>query len=198
MKKSKIKRAVLAASVIVLAIGCSIGGTLAWLVDTDGPVENTFTYGDVNIDLDETTGDEYKIVPGVDIDKDPNVTVLAGSEDCWLFVKIEEDAWNDALTYELGEGWTLLPGVDKVYYREVSNSTNAQDFQILKDDTVKVSDALTKDEVDSLLADPDTANPKLTFTAYAIQKAKNTDEEFTATAAWTAINTPATTTTTNP
>ena len=79
---------------LVLAIGCAVGGTLAWLISETGPVVNTFTYGDINIGLTETTGRDYTITPGVDIKKDPKVTVEANSEACWLFVKVEKENWS--------------------------------------------------------------------------------------------------------
>lgn len=152
---------------LVLLLGCSLGGTLAWLSDSTDPVINTFTVGDVNIELDETTGTEYKIVPGVNIAKDPKVTVKANSEACWLFVKIEESAnWPDELTYTIAEGWTELTGVTGVYYRQVGASDNAQEFYVLADNTVTVSDTLTKSELQELASN----NPTLTFTAYAVQQ----------------------------
>ncbi|MBQ8648189.1 MAG: hypothetical protein IJ484_08615, partial [Oscillospiraceae bacterium] len=39
---------------LVLMIGCAIGGTLAWLIADTGPVTNTFTYGNIDLTLDET------------------------------------------------------------------------------------------------------------------------------------------------
>ena len=39
---------------LVLTLGGVIGGTVAWLVTSSAPVVNTFTYGDINIELDET------------------------------------------------------------------------------------------------------------------------------------------------
>ncbi len=56
---------------LVLMIGCAVGGTVAWLTAKTDSVVNTFTYGDINIELTETTGKDYKIIPGVDIAKDP-------------------------------------------------------------------------------------------------------------------------------
>ena len=76
---------------LVLVIGCAVGGTVAWLTAQTGPVVNTFTYGDIDITLGETTGNNYKIIPGVDIEKDPKVTVKKGSEACWLFVKVKKE-----------------------------------------------------------------------------------------------------------
>ena len=49
---------------LVLAIGCAVGGTLAWLISKTDPVVNTFTYGDINIGLEETTEGPYTITPG--------------------------------------------------------------------------------------------------------------------------------------
>jgi predicted ribosomally synthesized peptide with SipW-like signal peptide len=73
---------------LVLAIG--IGGTLAWLTDQTDPIVNTFTIGDIEIDLEEGNGPNFKVTPGQVVDKDPEVTVKAGSEACYLFVKVEE------------------------------------------------------------------------------------------------------------
>lgn len=156
---------------LMLVVGISVGATIAWLTAKTDPVVNTFTVGDINITLEETTED-YKIVPGVDIDKDPVVTVLADSEACWLFVEIDEANWPTAteedgttrkVEYEVADGWTELE--DGVYYREVDASEVDQEFAVLKDNQVTVSGTLTKAEVEAI-----TTNPTLTFTAYAIQK----------------------------
>lgn len=160
--------------VAVLLVGGAVGGTLAWLVSQPDPVVNTFTYGDINATLTETTGSTYKIVPGTTISKDPKVTVKKNSESCWLFVKIIEENWpsfteEDGTTkkvkYEIADGWTLLAGTSNVYYREVATSTNDQDFQVLKNNQVTVSGNLTKTQVNSI-----TDSTKLTFIAYAVQK----------------------------
>ena len=176
---------------LVLAIGCAVGGTLAWLISKTDSVVNTFTYGDINIGLTETPRD-YKITPGVDIKKDPKVTVTAGSEACWLFVKVEKENWNNKVTYEIADGWTALTGHTGVYYREVGADTAkaGESYYILKGNTtyangvVTVSDTLTKEDIKGI-----TTNPTLTFTAYAVQK----DGIDTAAAAWAKIPT-----TTNP
>lgn len=158
---------------LVLLLGCSLGGTLAWLSDSTGPVTNTFTVGDINISLDESNDLDLTIVPGVPIKKDPKVTVLEGSEACWLFVKIEESAnWPDDLTYSVVTGtedWTKLTGVEgveNVYYRQVGASGNAQEFPVLAGNTVTVSENLTKSKLQQLASN----NPTLTFTAYAVQQ----------------------------
>lgn len=152
---------------LVLVLGCALGGTVAWLVAESGPVTNTFTYGDINIALTETTGEDYKIIPGVDIAKDPKVTVKANSEACWLFVKVDEVGTfvADRVTYSVADGWTALTGQPGVYYREVGAVTADTDFYVLKDNVVKVSDTLTKEDIKDI-----PTGPTLTFTAYAVQK----------------------------
>lgn len=114
--KKKTLALVLALTLLVAGV---VGGTLAWLTDRTAEVKNTFTVGDINIGLTETTTD-YKMVPGNTIAKDPTVTVKANSEACWLFVQVTESENLDTfITYAIAEGWTALPGVDGVYYREV-------------------------------------------------------------------------------
>ena len=167
--------------VVVLLVGCIIGGTVAWLTDQTNPITNTFTYGDINITLQETTGKDYKIIPGVDIRKDPKVTVKANSEDCWLFVKVAASGTfvEDKVTYAVAEGWTALTGNDGVYYRAVSSGTADQSFSVLAGDQIIVSKDLTKDEIKSI-----TANPTLTFTAYAVQQSGSAN----AAEAWAKVN----------
>lgn len=174
------KKKVLSIVAVVLVLCCAIGGTLAWLTDKTGPVKNTFTVGDINIDLTETTKD-YKMVPGNTIAKDPKVTVKDGSEACWLFVKVEKSTNFDSfMTYEMADGWTALPDVTGVYYREVAATTAATDFSVLKDNSVLVKDGVTKTMLNGL---DETTFPTLTFTAYAVQK----DNVADAAAAWSKL-----------
>lgn len=172
--------AILAVAVVLLGVA---GGTLAWLIDQTESVVNTFTYGDITIELTETDTDdgdnnpltnEYKMVPGQTITKDPVLTVVAGSEDCWLFVKLEKsvDADFDAfMSYEMADGWTALDGVDGVYYREVAAADVADAdmaFGVIRDNTVTVKSEVTKQMLNELT---DATYPKLTVTGYAVQKA---------------------------
>ena len=180
-------RAFVALLALVLVIGCVAGGTVAWLVATTDSVTNTFTYGDINIELTETKPEnkQAKIIPGVDIEKDPKVTVLANSEDCWLFVKVEETNWptfteegttTKKVSWAIANGWTLVPGQTNVYCREAAAG---QSFPVLKDNVVTVSQNLTKAEVNTVVA----LQPQLKFTAYAVQK----DGSDTAADAWAKV-----------
>lgn len=175
------KKKVLSIVAVVLVLCCAIGGTLAWLTDRTASVTNTFTVGDINIELTETTTN-YKMVPGNTIAKDPKVTVQANSEACWLFVKVEKSSnFDNFMTYEMADGWTALPGVAGVYYREVAATTTATELSVLKDNSVLVKDGVTKTMLNGL---DETTFPTLTFTAYAVQK----DNVATATDAWAKAN----------
>ena len=175
--KKKTLALVLALTLLVAGV---VGSTLAWLTDQTAEVKNTFTVGDINIGLTETTTD-YKMVPGNTIAKDPTVTVKANSEACWLFVKVTESTdLKDFITYAIAEGWTALPGVYGVYYREVPASAADQPFSVLKGDAVTVNSDVTKE----MLTAKDFANPTLTFKAYAVQK----DNVASASDAWAKVN----------
>ena len=185
-RRSVSGRTFIAVLALVLVIGCAVGGTIAWLTAQTDPVVNTFTYGDINIELTETKPEnqQAKIIPGVDIEKDPKVTVKANSEACWLFVKVEETGTfvTGKVTYSIATGWTQGDGTNipaNVYYRAVDAVTNDTDFAVLKDNKIYVSEELSKSEIQSI-----TAQPKLTFTAYAVQKDGITD----AGTAWTKAN----------
>ena len=173
--KKKTLALVLALTLLVSGV---VGGTLAWLTDQTAEVKNTFTVGDINIDLTETTTD-YKMVPGNTIAKDPTVTVKANSEACWLFVKVTESTdLKDFITYTIANGWTKLQ--DGVYYREVPASAADQTFSVLTGDAVTVKSDVTR----TMLETAKTDAPTLTFQAYAIQK----DHFATAAAAWAEVS----------
>lgn len=173
--KKKTLALVLALTLLVAGV---VGGTLAWLTDQTAEVKNTFTVGDINIGLTETTAD-YKMVPGNTIAKDPTVTVQANSEACWLFVQVTKSENLDTfITYAIAEGWTELQ--DGVYYREVPASAADQTFSVLAGNTVTVKSDVTK----TMLKTAKTDAPTLTFKAYAVQK----DNVASASDAWAKVN----------
>ena len=103
MKNSKLRRALLLVASAVLLVCVSVGATLAYLTDDTEVVVNTFSVGNVTIDLDEApvdvygdviTGDrrtynDYKLLPGHEYTKDPIVHVQSGSEKCLVYVVVE-------------------------------------------------------------------------------------------------------------
>lgn len=186
---------------LVLVFGAAVGGTIAYLTDTTGPIANTFTVGKVDITLTETfntdtdgdrTNDAWKaqLIPGTTYAKDPVVTVTNDSEDCWLFVKFEEK--NSPKTYldytsnlTAENGWTqgdgpIIPA--NVWYRAVDKAATDTSFQLLAGDNIyptgciSVKDTVTNQNMNTA------ANAQLVYTAYACQSANMSVE-----AAWAAV-----------
>lgn len=178
---------------LVLVVGCVVGGTLAWLTAKTGEVKNVFTTADIGVTLTETTDNEYKMIPGYTIAKDPKATVVSGSEACWLFVKLEKsENFDQYLTYEMADGWTRLtedkggnPISDLIFYREVDGAENqiGTPYSVLEGDRVTVLGTVTKD----MMKTAERNKPTLTITAYASQLHKNATEKFTAADAWANI-----------
>lgn len=184
----------------LVVIGSSVSGTVAWLVSKPESTVSTFTLGDINITLKESDfgSQPIKIIPGVDIKKDPKVMVMANSEACWLFVKVEESHWPDfeeangtrKVSYSVNNGWNVLKNTPGVYFREVSaeEAQKGIDYTVLAGNescpsgVIKVSQELTKEEINSISSYGNQSS--LTFTAYAVQHA-GID---TADAAWATVN----------
>ena len=176
------KKGLMIALALIMALGVGAGATLAYLFVQTEPVVNTFEYGDINITLDESDADgdkntkknDYKMVPGNKIAKDPRVVVETGSEDCYLFIKIEKSSnYSTYLEdYKLADGWNSLGGVEGVYYREAAAGDS---FYVLANGGdeyangyVEVKTTVTNSDMAAI---KESGMPTLTFTAYAVQKA---------------------------
>ena len=195
-KKSAGAKFILVSIALTLVLCSVIGGTVAWLIDDTDPVVNTFTYGDINITLSETDtnkdGDNnpntnnYPMIPGKTITKDPKVTFKANSENAWLFVKLEKSTNFDSfMTYEIADGWTKL--TDGVYFKEVDKADTDAEFAVIKNNTVKVKGEVTKEMLNALNANGANNYPKLTVTAYAVQRDADIEDLNTAAKAWNLI-----------
>lgn len=177
-------------SLSVLLVLCFTAGvTLAWLLDTTDPVVNTFSPSNIDITLEESDSDDadtdatknsYKMLPGTTIDKDPKVTVVEGSEACWLYVKvIKAGPVDEYLTVTMASGWTQIAGTDVWYY--TGTITQGTPISVLANNQVTVKNTVTKDMMTDLEADG-AVLPNITFQAYAVQKEAGAD----AVAAWNA------------
>lgn len=124
---------------LALMVVGAVAGTLAWLTAKSDTVTNTFTTSDITVKLEEkkgtaaTGGKEFKMIPGYAIPKDPTATVLPGSEECFLFVKLDKSANFDTyLEYTIADDWTRLTGegiTDTVYYRTVEGGSDRHTLQ---------------------------------------------------------------------
>lgn len=118
------KKALLLSFCAVLLVAASVLGTMAFLTSQDS-VLNTFTVGNVKINLDEAdvTPDgtpipdadrvkenDYKLMPGHSYTKDPTVTVLEGSEESYIKVEVTVNKLRE--TY--GEG-DLFDDLTKIF-----------------------------------------------------------------------------------
>ena len=200
MKK---KGLALVLAVTLLVVGV-VAGTLAWLTAKSDTVVNTFTASDIEVKLDETKGTtvtggkEFKMIPGYELEKDPKAWVVAGSEDCYLFVKLDwanntytsGETTESYLNWKIADGWEKVPGETNVYYRTVTSDKMSSDegrtnaYPILAGDKVTVSGDITKEQMNAFT---DATLPKLTITAYASQLHKNATEIFSASDAWNNI-----------
>ena len=179
---------VLALTLLVVGV---VAGTLAWLTAKSDVVTNTFTTSDITVKLEETKGTsvtggkEFKMIPGYTISKDPTVTVLAGSEECYLFVKLDKSTnFDDYMTYEMADGWTVVPGETNVYFRKVLTEDMGTAYSVLKGDKVTVKGTVTKEMMETAEQD----KPTLKITAYASQLYKNATTEFPVAEAWANVN----------
>ena len=205
MSKNTRNRILLTALAALLLVTLTIGGTVAWLQDKTEAVMNTFTTSNVDIKLEEKNpaNQTAKMVPGATIAKDPKVTVVKGSEACWLFVEITEtnNTFGDnnakCLSYDVQAPWQKVDGTNNVYYTTVDATTAAKGAEYPVISSVTVNPDMTNADMDKA----EENHPTLTFTAYAIQSANLKDstgaDVSTAAEAWklaqtsTTYNTPA-------
>lgn len=177
---------------LTMVVGCAVDGTVAWLVSESESSVSTFTLGDINIKLTgESESQSLKIIPGVGIRRSLKVTVEPNSEACWLFVKVEGTNWSHfpdangtakvSYSVDVQNGWIALSDHPGVYYREVRAGDAQTGVVYDVNCNVTVSQMLTKAEVDSIASG---TQPKLSFTAYAVQRYSFED----AAKAWEAAN----------
>ena len=188
MKKAKKILALVLSALVLMSL--TVVGTLAYLTSLTPTVTNTFTVGNVQITLDEApvdangamisgdrvTENNYKLLPGHTYYKDPTVHVDDASEDCWLFVKVENEiaAIEDATTIAAqmtANGWTLVDGETNVYAH--AYIANAGD-DVVVFSSFKVKGNVTNAELATY------AGKTVKITAYAVQA----DGFATAASAW--------------
>lgn len=171
----------------VLVIGCTIGGTVAWLSAQTDAVVNTFTLGDINITLHETTAEHYTIIPGGKSAKDPTITVKSGSEKCYVYAIVENQLKRSGQTVVTPnidpDKWMVVDAsADKTLYRycQIVDAANA-DVILPVFTEVTYADCIEKTDLPTL-------NDKtITIQGYAHQS-DNTDQLTADTAAKQLLN----------
>lgn len=185
-------KALLLALCAVSLVTASVFGTMAYLTDNK-TVTNTFTVGSVAITLDEAKVDtagqpidgaprvqanEYKLLPGHEYTKDPTIHVDANSEDCYLFVKVEngieaiEDESSKVADQMTRNGWAEVEG--KGVYVYVGTETGAtkpravtkENKNIPVFNNIKIAGSVDGTQLERYKNN----NTTITVTAYAVQK----------------------------
>lgn len=174
MKVNKKNIAITGVAVSLAAVMLIGGGTFAYLKGETDPITNSFRTNQVQVSLEETTGNEYNIIPGTTQRKDPKVTVN-NTVDAYVFVEITDETDN-LVDYAIADGWIPLDGVPNVYYRLVSAAQDVKEFSVLAKDEVRYSKALENHDMTDgsgyLKRDIN-----LTFNAVAIQAEPFANEE---------------------
>lgn len=137
--KTKTKVLILSLCASVLIVSTAFV-TMAFLTSKDS-VKNTFTVGKVAITMDEEDVDnsragipscapyngrdkanKYHLIPGKSYTKDPTIHVDCKSEDCYLFVKVEnglanaEASGDTSIAKQMSaNGWLAVDGFKNVY-----------------------------------------------------------------------------------
>ena len=194
--KTTTKALLVALCALLLVVG-TVSITVAYLTSEDS-VTNTFTVGKVAIVLDEadvkTDGsyetdvnarvdaNVYHLIPGHEYIKDPVIHVDEKSEDCWIFIKLEnglKDIIGD-VTIEAqleAAGWELIDEANCIYaYGEYASA--GDDVDTFKTFKIKGEAVLHDKDGNALYS----AETPIKVTAYAVQK----DAFDTAASAWAA------------
>ncbi len=210
------KKAMLMTLCAIILVVATVFGTMAYLTSTD-KVTNTFTVGNVAIKLDEAkvgtdgkalTGadatrvkeNSYKLLPGHTYNKDPMVTLLAGSEESYVKMTVTFSKANelDAIFAPNGADLTsIFNGYDSAswiakgntkdadantrtyefWYKEAVGAPTADVALDALFDSITVPGTITKDQLATI------EGMTITVNAYAIQ-ADGFDD---AAAAWEAF-----------
>lgn len=180
--------AVLGAAVLVAG---TMWATLAYFTD-NADVSNTFTVGKVKITLDETDitdssatsrvdENEYKMIPGREYTKDPVLTVLAGSEACYVYIiETKGDDTDDYIDYTSGLvsalGWssfTSVIGGETVYWKAVpASNTDTVINDIIDGDTIVIKPTLNNSDMEQTNLDV-----SMKYEGFAVQSEGFVDAE---------------------
>ena len=184
--KNRSKALLLALCALMLVV-TTVFTTLAYLTDNES-ITNTFTVGNVSITLTETDvnddGDvinplaptrvsedqRYKLIPNKTYTKDPKITVEAGSEDCYVFVKVVNGiaGIEKAVTIAnqmAANNWVLVNGTTNVYQLKVDDAdvvtTAGTTLPVFEE--VNISGTVDYDALNAV------SGETIEVTAYAIQ-----------------------------
>ena len=228
MKKKLLLSALLTLSAVVLVVA-TVLTTIAFLAH-QASVTNTFTMGNIMINLYESSvdkdgnkiaddpnlhgdmkdsiGNTYQLSPNGSYDKDPTVYVMPKSDDCIVFVQVQngirhvESATDATYTcmYDQMEakGWNFIGSnaLGNVYvyngeYPDATYPTDKEGLVISNSEEIQSFDMFTNFKIKNNASREAVDGKTLSVNAYAIQKASFTRNDYlTRTeveAAWNAL-----------
>lgn len=206
--RAALRRTLLTLSLVLVVAFAAVGGTIAWLTASTEVVTNTFVVGDVDILLDEAkvnaygkpvnangeevelasaprvTENEYKLLPGHTYTKDPTVYVVAGSEPCYVFVKIQNDLaaieTSTIADQMKANHWLPLAGEQGVYfYAGADDDENGKEVDALNANAniklpvfanFTIDGTKTQTEIAAYVTNEAKTQNIITVDAYAVQK----------------------------
>lgn len=133
--------------VVALAATAIVGGTLAYFTDTTDKMVNTFTVGNVDIDLEEPAwkpGDTHTLMPGTSYQKDPTITVSEKSQDAYVFLEMTFNKYN-SLLWVMAADASADTSIDFTIYDADGDIKDAFKNEAGKFSTSKFVEALSKD-----------------------------------------------------
>ena len=124
------KKKLTAVALIVCMIAIMlVGATMAYFTDKTEDVENTFTVGSVQIELNETFVQESQLMPGMDVNKDAWIENV-GTNDAWVWAEVlipaALDDKDDNSPAAPGLGNSLHFNYQGMYAKEYAQNTNAE------------------------------------------------------------------------
>lgn len=191
MKKRK--RLITGAALLVICLVAAVLPTYSWLSSKSETVVNKFAGGTISIAMDEAkvdadgkkvegddaqrvTSNSYKYTAGAVLDKDPTPTVIKGSDECYVFVCVENQLSDKfSINYDADSWKSVATQWDKTVYayvKKVAAKEAEKDITLPPVFTqVKVSENLTSEDIENL------GEKNLNVTAYALQTASLDSKE---------------------
>ena len=180
MKTVNKKTVALCAALAALLL-LTVPSTVSYLTASSGKVVNTFAAGAIQLTLNEAkvdgngnsvedavrvTENNYSIVPGATLCKDPTVTVLEGSVECYVFLYVDNPLPSQYFTVNYSSDWLEVSTSDTatLYVYKTTVDASEEDVTLSAIFTqIQVSSDLDDATIESL------SGSKITVESYAVQ-----------------------------
>ena len=181
LKETLNKKTVTLCAMLMALCLLTVPATMSYLSASSGRVVNTFAAGAIQLTLDEAkvdaegnpaegaarvTENNYSMVPGATLSKDPTVTVLKGSVTCYVFLYVDNPLPADYFDADYSDSWLTVAasGTATLYVYESTVSAADGDVTLPAIFTqIRISEDLTDEMITDL------SGSEITIEAYAVQ-----------------------------